>query len=179
MRYTTVYESPLGSMLLAGDAEGLTGLWFVGQKYFAAGLCAEPLVNDELPAFAAARVWLDDYFAGNRPACTKLPLAPAGSSFRLAVWDLLREIPYGETTTYGALARQLAGRLGRSAMSAQAVGGAVGHNPLTLIVPCHRVVGADGSLTGYAGGIERKRRLLALEGVDIARFYLPSQGTAL
>lgn len=179
MRYTTVYESPLGSMLLAGDAEGLTGLWFVGQKYFAAGLCAEPLVNDELAAFAAARVWLDDYFAGNRPACTKLPLAPAGSSFRLAVWDLLREIPYGETTTYGALARQLAGRLGRSAMSAQAVGGAVGHNPLTLIVPCHRVVGADGSLTGYAGGIERKRRLLALEGVDIARFYLPSQGTAL
>lgn len=179
MRYTTVYESPLGPMLLAGDGESLSGLWFVGQKYFAAGLCAEPLVNDELAAFAAARAWLDDYFAGRRPACSKLPLAPAGSSFQLAVWDLLREIPYGETTTYGALARQLAGRFGRSAMSAQAVGGAVGHNPLTLIVPCHRVVGADGSLTGYAGGIERKRRLLALEGVDIARFYLPSQGTAL
>lgn len=179
MRYTTHYESPLGPMLLAGDGESLSGLWFVGQKYFAAGLCGEPLVNDELPAFAAARAWLDEYFAGRRPASAGLPLAPAGSSFRLEVWDLLREIPYGETTTYGALARQLAGRLGRSAMSAQAVGGAVGHNPLTLIVPCHRVVGADGSLTGYAGGIERKRQLLGLEGVDMAGFYLPSQGTAL
>ena len=179
MRYTTVYESPLGPMLLAGDAESLTGLWFVGQKYFAAGLSAEQLVNDELPAFAEARAWLDDYFAGRRPACAGLPLAPAGSSFRQAVWDLLREIPYGETITYGALARQLAGRLGRSAMSAQAVGGAVCPKPLTQIVPCHRVVGADGSLTGYAGGVERKRQLLALEGVDMARFYLPSQGTAL
>lgn len=179
MRYTTVYESPLGPMLLAGDGDALTGLWFVGQKYFAAGLCAEPLVNDELPAFAAARVWLDEYFAGRQPASAGLPLAPTGSSFRQAVWDLLREIPYGETTTYGALARQLVVRLGRTAMSAQAVGGAVGHNPLTLIVPCHRVVGADGSLTGYAGGIERKRRLLALEGVDMARLHLPSQGTAL
>lgn len=179
MRYTTHYESPLGPMLLAGDGEFLSGLWFVGQKYFAAGLCGEPLVNDELPTFAAARAWLDDYFAGRRPASAGLPLAPAGSSFRRAVWDLLREIPYGETTTYGELARQLAARLGRSAMSAQAVGGAVGHNPLTLIVPCHRVVGTDGSLTGYAGGIERKRQLLGLEGVDMAGFYLPSQGTAL
>lgn len=179
MRYTTHYESPLGPMLLAGDGEALSGLWFVGQKYFAAGLCAEPVINDELPAFAAVRTWLDEFFAGRRPASAGLPLAPAGSPFRRAVWDLLREIPDGETTTYGALARQLAARLGRSAMSAQAVGGAVGHNPLTLIVPCHRVVGTDGSLTGYAGGIERKRRLLVLEGVDMAGFYLPSQGTAL
>ena len=172
------YESPVGALTLASDGESLSGLWLEGQKYFGAAL--GPLeIREELPVFHRARAWLDHYFAGTRPDPAALPLAPVGSEFRQETWRLLLRIPYGQVTTYGALAGELARRLGRPRMSAQAVGGAVGHNPISIIIPCHRVVGADGSLTGYAGGVEIKRRLLEWEGADLAGLYVPTRGTAL
>ena len=177
MEYTFHYASPLGGLTLAATERALTGLWFDGQKYFAAGL--DPAAETRpLPIFDEAARWLDAYFAGREPGFTP-PLAPRGTDFQKAVWNLLLKIPYGETTTYGALARELAAKRGLSHFSAQAVGGAVGRNPISLIIPCHRVVGSSGSLTGYAGGVERKLRLLTLEGVDAARFTVPKRGTAL
>ena len=155
-------ETPLGDLLLAADDLGLAGAWFRGQKYFPDQTGA---VGDH-PMLRAARDWLDRYWAGLDPGPTP-PLHPAGTAFQLEVWQLLREIPYGETTTYGAIAQQLAEQRGGARVSARAVGGAVGHNPISVIVPCHRVVGANGSLTGYAGGIERKIRLLELEGAHM------------
>lgn len=148
------YTSPLGEILLAADERGLTGLWFEGQKYFAAGLAEA--VEGETELIKAARRWLDIYFSGREPDFTP-PLHMPGTPFRERVWAALLEIPYGETATYG----ELAARLGSSP---RAVGAAVGRNPVSLIVPCHRVLGADGSLTGYAGGVERKEYLLKLEG---------------
>ena len=171
-------DSPLGRLTLAGEGGALTGLWLEGQKYFGAGL-PEGAVEENLPVFREARRWLDRYFAGERPAIGELPLAPAGSAFRRLVWELLREIPYGEVATYGALGREAARRMGRESMSAQAVGGAVAHNPISIIIPCHRVVGADGSLTGYAGGVERKLWLLRHEGADLSGLTVPTRGTAL
>ena len=161
MQYTTFYESPIGRMLLAADDTGLTGLWFEGQKYFARCLDRET-EEKELPVFAEAKRWLDIYFSGKEPDFTP-PLHFIGTDFQKDVWEILCAIPYGQTMTYGAIADQLAKKRGLSRMSAQAVGGAVGHNNLSIIVPCHRVVGSDGSLTGYAGGIERKTFLLNLE----------------
>ena len=157
MQYTHLYRSPLGTITLAADSEGLTGLWFEGQKYFAATLDAR---HEEtmLPIFEQTRRWLDNYFGGNDPGPTP-PLHLQGSPFRLAVWEILRQIP--------------------KPVPAQAVGGAVGHNPVSIIVPCHRVVGSNGSLTGYAGGIERKVRLLALEKADMTGLFAPQKGTAL
>ena len=166
MTYTMHYDSPLGKILLAADEEGMTGVWFEAQKYFAAKL---PPENEEgtMPVLGDACRWLDVYFSGREPDFTpKLHLI--GSDFRQAVWALLLQIPYGKTTTYGALANQLAEKHGQRQMSAQTVGGAVGHNAISIIIPCHRVVGADGSLTGYAGGLDTKARLLAGEGVPIA-----------
>lgn len=153
MHYTQMISSPLGSILLSADEVGLTGLWFDGGRYYAETL-PEEHVERETPILTDTKRWLDVYFSGREPDFTP-PLHPAGSPFRQAVWQLLLEIPYGQTTTYGAL-------LGDGA-SARAVGGAVGRNPISIIVPCHRVIGADGSLTGYAGGVDRKIRLLALE----------------
>ena len=161
MQYTTFYESPIGRMLLAADDTGLTGLWFEGQKYFARCLDRET-EEKELPVFAEAKRWLDIYFSGKEPDFTP-PLHFIGTDFQKDVWEILCAIPYGQTMTYGAIADRLAKKRGLSRMSAQAVGGAVGHNNLSIIVPCHRVVGSDGSLTGYAGGIERKTFLLNLE----------------
>ncbi|WP_455651498.1 methylated-DNA--[protein]-cysteine S-methyltransferase [Phascolarctobacterium sp.] len=181
MYYSTVYLSPLGKITLACDADGknLVGLWLEGQKHYGASL-DEPLTeNDSVPLFDAAKNWLDRYFAGAEPELAELPLAPRGSEFRQGVWEILCAIPYGEVITYGAIAKKMASRLRKKSMSGQAVGGAVGHNPISIIIPCHRVVGADGSLTGYAGGLEKKIRLLELEGVDTARFSLPKKGTAL
>ena len=177
MQYTTTYQSPLGEILLAADEIGLTGLWFEGEKFYAEGL--DP-VNEEKdsPVFDDVKRWLDNYFSGQEPDFIP-PLHMFGSDFRQCVWTILREIPYGETTTYGALARRIAAERGLERISAQAVGGAVGHNEISIIVPCHRVVGADGSLTGYAGGIQRKVELLTLEGVDMETFYIPTKGTAL
>ena len=177
MDYTHHYDSPLGGITLAADGAALTGLWFDGQKHFAASLAAE---HEEaaLPVFEEAARWLDLYFGGERPDFTP-PLSPRGSPFRRAVWELLLTIPYGQTMRYGQIAALLAQRRGLARVSAQAVGGAVGHNPVSLIIPCHRVVGADGSLTGYAGGVERKLRLLTLEKADLRGLYLPKKGTAL
>ena len=166
MQYTTFYESPIGRMLLAADDAGLTGLWFEGQKYFARCLDRET-EEKELPVFAEAKRWLDIYFSGKEPDFTP-PLHFTGTDFQKDVWEILCAIPYGQTMTYGAIADQLAKKRGLSRMSAQAVGGAVGHNNLSIIVPCHRVVGSDGSLTGYAGGIERKTFLLNLENAKAA-----------
>lgn len=177
MQYTIRYQSPLGGVLLACDDAGLTGLWFVGSKHFARGL-DETHTAREHPILDEARRWMDIYFFGRDPGFTP-PLHLSGSPFQLAVWGLLRQIPYGETTTYGAIAHALAAQKGQAWMSAQAVGGAVGHNPISLIVPCHRVVGSSGSLTGYAGGVDKKRFLLALEGVDMVGLTIPARGTAL
>ncbi len=157
----TRYDSPLGAILLAADEAGLTGLWFEGQRGCPDQRQARPV--GEAPALDAARRWLDAYFCGREPDFTP-PLHLMGTPFQLAVWALLREIPYGQTVSYGELARRLAVRRGLTRSSARAVGGAVGRNPVSLIVPCHRVIGADGSLTGYAGGVDRKHALLALEG---------------
>lgn len=158
------YSSPLGGIFIAADEIGLTGLWFDGQKYFPDAI-AETAQEEETPVLHSAALWLDGYFRGERPDFTP-PLHPSGTPFRRAVWDLLLEIPYGETVTYGDIARRIAEERHRPGMSAQAVGGAVGHNPISVIIPCHRVVGTDGSLTGYAGGLEKKAYLLALEQGD-------------
>ena len=157
------YASPVGELLLAADEEGLTGLWFEGQKHFARRL-GSAREERELALFGEVKRWLDVYFSGKEPDFMP-PLHMIGTAFEREVWDILRAIPYGQTTTYGAIAAQLAKRRGLAHMSAQAVGGAVGRNPIAVIIPCHRVLGADGSLTGYAGGLARKRRLLTLEGV--------------
>lgn len=177
--YSTHYSSPLGVFTLASDGDHLTGLWLEGQKYFGGTVRGNMEERDGLPVFASAKDWLDRYFAGGTPRISELPLAPAGGEFRQDVWKILCEIPYGEVTTYGELARKIAARGNKRSMSAQAVGGAVGHNPISIIIPCHRVVGAGGSLTGYAGGIAAKIRLLELEGVDMSRLFVPKKGTAL
>lgn len=162
MEYTGHYDSPLGAMTLAGDGEALTGLWFDGQKYFGRTIRGDS-VEKQLPVFEQTECWLDLYFSGKPPEFTP-PLNLRGTAFQRAVWEILMTVPFGETVTYGQIARRLAGPAGR--LSAQAVGGAVGRNPVLLIVPCHRVIGADGSLTGYAAGTERKKRLLAMENPE-------------
>lgn len=165
---TKRYDSPLGEILLAGNGEGLTGLWFAGQKYFAQGLPGDAAPGEDAVLAQTCR-WLDRYFAGEDPGPLP-PLAPQGTSFRREVWDILRTIPRGETLTYGDIAARLAQSRGIAHFSAQAVGGAVGHNPVSILIPCHRVVGRDGSLTGYAGGLWRKEALLALERGETAPF---------
>lgn len=165
MFYGTRISSPLGEILLASDGEALNGLWFEGQKYFAAGAPELLKENSELAVFKDTKDWLDRYFAGENPDI-RVPLRPIGSQFRRQVWELLCEIPYGKLVTYGELGRKIEEREGKKT-SARAVGGAVGHNPISILIPCHRVVGADGSLTGYAGGLERKIRLLELEGIAL------------
>ena len=177
MTFVQHYNSPLGGILLAADAVGLTGLWFDGGKYFADHLPAEHTEQGS-PILIETKRWLDIYFAGSAPDFMP-PLHPSGSDFRKAVWKLLLEIPYGKTVTYGELAKKLAVQMGIPRMSAQAVGGAVGHNEISIIIPCHRVVGTNGSLTGYAGGIEKKIKLLELEKVDMSCFFVPAKGTAL
>ncbi len=179
MFYSSRYMTPIGGVLLTSDGDRLVGLWNEGQKYFAAAMPEEMKEEADLPVFRATRNWLDEYFHGQRPAISDLPLAPRGGEFRQAVWEILCAIPYGELTTYGAIAAKMAARMNRPSMSSQAVGGAVGHNPISIIIPCHRVVGADGSLTGYAGGVEKKIKLLELEGVDLYPLFIPRKGTAL
>lgn len=177
MTFLQHYNSPLGGILLAADEIGLTGLWFDGQKYFARDLPAEH-VEQNTPVLSEAKRWLDIYFTGREPDFTP-PLHPIGSVFRQAVWEILLQIPYGQTTTYGEIARQLAAKLGLPRMSAQAVGGAVGHNEISIIIPCHRVVGTNGSLTGYAGGIDKKVKLLELEHTDMTELFVPEKDAAL
>jgi len=163
MDYLWHYDSPLGGMTMASDGQALVGLWFDRQRYFGAG--PDPLVEpDRLPVFKDTCRWLDVYFAGGVPDFVP-SLVLHGTPFREAVWDVLLTIPYGKTMTYGEIAAHIAGQRGRQRLSAQAVGGAVGHNPVAIIVPCHRVIGADGSMTGYAAGLDKKRFLLQLEQI--------------
>ncbi|MDR1323470.1 MAG: methylated-DNA--[protein]-cysteine S-methyltransferase [Candidatus Margulisbacteria bacterium] len=179
MYYSTTYQSPLGNFTLASDGQNLVGLWIEGQKYHRDTLPKKADEQDDLPVFSETKNWLDRYFAGKKPDVSELPLAPIGGEFRQGVWDILRSIPYGEVTTYGDIAKKMAVKSGKARMSAQAVGGAVGHNPISIIIPCHRVVGSNGSLTGYAGGIGTKYKLLEFEGIDMGAFFIPKKGTAL
>ncbi|MCI8454190.1 MAG: methylated-DNA--[protein]-cysteine S-methyltransferase [Lachnospiraceae bacterium] len=179
MYYSTECESPVGRLTLGSDGKNLAGVWIEGQKYFGAGIPEPMMPNDSLPIFKQTKDWLERYFAGKKPSASELSLAPIGGKFRQEVWKLLSEIPYGEVITYGELAKKIAVKLERMSMSSQAVGGAVGHNPISILIPCHRVVGTNGSLTGYAGGLEKKIKLLTLEGVDMSRFFVPQKGTAL
>ena len=174
MQYIHHYNSPLGGITEASDGDNLIGLWFDGQKYFADTLGSDH-EEKELPVFKQTDKWLDIYFSGKDPGFTP-PLGIKTSAFRKSVWEIMLTIPYGKTMTYGEIAEKLANDLGSGRMSAQAVGGAVGHNPISLIIPCHRVVGKNGSLTGYAGGIEKKKALLEMEGVDCYDFYVPENG---
>lgn len=177
MQYVDYYETPLGEILLAADQDGLTGLWFSGQKYYASRLDPEPEEKD-LPVFDETRRWLEVYFAGKKPDFMP-PIHMVGTPFQIAVWEIMRRIPYGETATYGEIAREFARERGLPRMSAQAVGSAVAHNRISILIPCHRVTGSNGSLTGYAGGLDRKVKLLTLEKVDMKDFFVPHRGTAL
>ena len=161
MNYIYKYISPIGIITMTSNGTALTGLWFDGQKYFAQTL-SEPYEEKLLPVFEDTIKWLDIYFGGAIPDFTP-ELSVHSTPFRKAVWDILLTIPYGQTMTYGEIAEILAQQTGKKKMSAQAVGGAVGHNPISIIIPCHRVVDADGKLTGYAGGLKRKQFLLDLE----------------
>lgn len=195
MEAISSYQSPLGELLLTADETGLTGVWFPGQKYFAENrnrpvsdqsseICDEAASMQRAEAKGGSSLvleqtkqWLTVYFSGQEPDFMP-PLHMIGTPFQLSVWKLLQKIPYGETTTYGEIAAEIAAQKGIPRMSAQAVGGAVGHNPVGILVPCHRVVGSNGSLTGYAGGLDKKRKLLTLEKVNMDRFFVPKKGTA-
>lgn len=200
MYYIKQYESDLGKIFLAAGEAGLAGLWIEGQKFFEdmgeaktteevrksgfAELNGDGSLNGReglkaLEILEKTEDWLNRYFKRQHVEIGEIPLCPAGSRFRQLVWKILCEIPLGETVTYGDVAREIMKRTGKKAMSAQAVGGAVGHNPISIIIPCHRVVGSNGSLTGYGGGIDKKIALLQLEGVDTDRFFVPKKGTAL
>lgn len=163
MTYITDYDSPVGRLTVASDGRAVTGIYMAGQRFLPdfSGMAD----GEGLGVHAAAAGWLDRYFAGLAPVPDELPLAPEGTPFRLLVWEMLCRIPYGQTATYGEIAQEAAEKLGRRAMSAQAVGGAVGHNPISIVIPCHRVIGADGGMVGYGGGMERKLWLLRHEGV--------------
>lgn len=161
MYFSTDYSSPLGEILIVSDGEAICGLWFYNQKYFKSTVDDDLIKKHDLDIFKKATKWLDDYFDGLNPEFD-FKLNPQGSDFRLMVWRILTEIPYGETITYGEIASKIS-----PTMSAQAVGGAVGHNPIAIMIPCHRVMGTDGKLTGYAGGIDRKLELLKLETVRL------------
>ena len=177
MSYIWYYDSPLGEITLTGSETALTGLWFDKQKY-----SEDMLIRDAeqklVPVFEETARWLDLYFNGREPDFTP-PLSTKTTPFRKAVQEIMLTIPYGQTMTYGAIAERIAKQRGISRMSAQAVGGAVGHNPISIIIPCHRVVGTGGNLTGYGGGIDKKIQLLTLEGVDMSSFFVPKKGTAL
>lgn len=167
MYYKTSYISPLGKITLASDGERLIGLYFDGQKYFLSSIKSEIIENDGLEIFKKTKKWLDEYFKGKNPPTEGLKLKLEGSDFRKNVWQKLRSIPYGKTVSYNDIAKNIAAEKGIKRMSCQAVGSAIGHNPISIIVPCHRVVSTNGNLTGYAAGIEIKKKLLELEGVEI------------
>lgn len=171
MQYINYYSSPLGKITLASNGNELIGLWFEGQKYFGSTLNGE-YEQKNLPVFEQTAKWLDIYFSGKNPDFTP-PLFLSSTSFRNEVWKILLTIPYGKIMTYGEIAKLMAENRGVEKMSAQSVGGAVGHNPISIIVPCHRVVGTDGSLTGYAGGVDIKEKLLKFENVDMSKLFMP------
>lgn len=175
MKYINHYQSPIGGLLIAEDGGGLCGLWLDGEKYYAQTLGGD-FAEKRTRTLDETKKWLDTYFKGRKPDFMP-KLSMRGSAFRLEVWKILLEIPYGRTTTYGEIARKISARRGGK-MSAQAVGGAVGHNEISIIVPCHRVIGSGGNLTGYAGGLDAKTKLLALEGIDVSKLALPRGGAS-
>ena len=171
--YITYYNSILGKLTIASDGENIIGLWIEGQKYFADNIKNENIIKkDDISIFIKTKEWLDRYFRGERPDIKELKLSPKGSEFRQNVWKILCKIPYGQTITYGKIAKEIAALMNKKSMSAQAVGNAVGHNPISIIIPCHRVVGINGSLTGYAGGIDKKINLLSIENINISKFSI-------
>ena len=172
MHYLNHYESPLGAMTMASDGEHLTGLWFDGQKYDRSTINDEAALEPDLPVFTRTAQWLDTYFGGTDPGFTP-PIRVEGSDFKRMVTSIMLSIPFGATSTYARIAAEVARRTGRKQMSAQAVGGAVGRNPIVLIVPCHRVLASNGGLRGYAGGVDRKERLLQMEGVNVSGLSTP------
>ena len=169
MLYKTYYKSPIGNLMLVSDGDNLVGLYIENQKYYLNGIKQEVTPKDNLQVFENTKKWLDRYFEKEKPSIKEIPIAPKGGEFRQKVWKILCEIPYGQTITYGEIAKRIAKQMNKEKMSAQAVGNAVGHNPISIIIPCHRVIGKNGSLTGYAGGIERKKMLLdpEKENVDL------------
>ncbi len=177
MTYIYYYDSPLGGITVSSNGSEITGLWFDGQKYFGDTL-PKDYEEKDLPIFEEAKRWLDIYFSGEAPDFTP-PLKMDTTPFRKAIWEIMLTIPFGQTMTYGGIADRIAKQKGIAKMSAQAVGGAVAHNAISLIIPCHRVVGSNGSLTGYAGGIEKKIQLLTMEKIDMSAFFVPKKGTAL
>lgn len=179
MFFNTVYQSPVGEITLAcNEQEKLVGAWLKGQKCFGGTIGSEFTANDNLEIFRRTKDWLNRFFRGDKPEISEIPLAPIGNTFRQRIWQILCKIPYGEVWTYGKIAQIIAQERGKT-MSAQAVGGAVGHNPISIIIPCHRVVGTNGNLTGYTGGIQTKIALLSLEGVNIKELFVPKHSTTL
>ena len=172
MIYTSNYESPIGKILLASKENKLIGAWIKGQKYYLDRIKEEIQQKDDEEILIKTKKWFNKYFNLEKPQISELELEPLGGEFRKKVWKKLCKIPYGKTITYGEIAKQIA----KENMSAQAVGGAVGHNPISIIIPCHRVVGINGNLTGYAGGIDIKVKLLEIENVDMRKFYIPKGG---
>lgn len=168
MIYRSMYDSPVGRIHLIATDEALTGLFIEGQR----GFCDNFAFIGENPVILQTKDWLNRYFDGEKPSSDEIKISLEGGAFRLDVWELLRKIPYGRTITYGELAASVAKNRGIVKMSAQAVGGAVGCNPISIIVPCHRVMGKGGDLTGYNGGVDKKIKLLTLEGVDTSEFYM-------
>ncbi|MDR3208739.1 MAG: methylated-DNA--[protein]-cysteine S-methyltransferase [Rickettsiales bacterium] len=179
MYYSTLYQSPIGEITLGCCGDKLVGLWMDGQKYYGGTVPEKMIPKDDCPVFYATKKWLGRYFAGARPEISELSLAPIGGEFRQSVWKILTEIPYGMVITYGDIAKKIAKKMGKRNMSAQAVGGAVGHNPISIIIPCHRVVGTNGSLTGFSAGVHTKAKLLELEGADLSVCFIPKRGSTL
>lgn len=169
MYYKTNYKSPVGNLTIVAENDAVIGLWIENQKYFGGKICVPEINNDD--KFIKVKNWLDRYFAGEEPKISELTLSPIGSDFQNRVWEILCQIPYGEVVTYGDIAKRIS--TGNSKMSAQAVGGAVGHNPISIIIPCHRVIGSNGSLTGYAAGIDVKLKLLQHENFDVSKLHIP------
>ncbi|NLZ45380.1 MAG: methylated-DNA--[protein]-cysteine S-methyltransferase [Clostridiales bacterium] len=173
MYYLSTYLSPIGMLTMACDSDNLVGLWIEGQKYFGNTIPKESEIKNDTKVFITTKKWLDRYFSGEKPNISELPLAPIGSEFRQSVWSILCELPYGKVITYGEIAKKIALKTNKKIMSSQAVGGAIGHNPISIIIPCHRVVGSNGRLTGFSGGIDKKIKLLELEGVDMSNLFTP------
>lgn len=177
MYYSTKYKSPIGLLTIVSDEKNLVGLWIKDQKYYGDTINTKTIENNNLLILNETKQWLDRYFDGQQPTISELPLAPIGGEFRKAIWDILCEIPYGNTITYGEIAKKIAIKNNIKSMSSQAVGGAISHNPISIIIPCHRVIGGNGSLTGFAGGIDKKLKLLKLEGIDTSKFKIPTKST--
>lgn len=175
MIYKTYYDSPVGNILLLSKENTLIRLSIEGQKYYIDKADNKIPQKNDIEIFVQTKEWLDRYFEGKKPKISELKIDITGNEFRKNVWKILCEIPYGKTITYGEIARKVAKNMNKKTMSAQAVGGAVGNNPISIIIPCHRVVGKNGNLTGYSGGIDKKIQLLNIENVNIENLYVPKR----